>query len=170
MTTKRSLGVMKMASYVGLIALVVGAKTRAQESEIRLDQVPKAVITATKDKFPGAEHRSAAKETEDGKTVYEMAITHKGHKMDVTFKEDGTLVSIETKLAESEVPAVVLKAVKDKHPGAKIDLIESVKKGPQLKEEADYFELHLTKADKKSVEVEVDAGGKILKSEEGAKD
>jgi hypothetical protein len=128
------------------------------------------VIDATKDKFPGAEHRSAAKETEDGKTVYEMSITYKDHKMDVTFKEDGTLVLIETELRESEIPAAVRSAVKDKYPGAKIDVVESVKKGPRVKTEVDYYEFHLTSVDKKSIEAEVDPNGKILKTEEGKKD
>ena len=39
-------------------------------------------------------------------------------------------------------------------------------KGPELKTQADYYEVHLTTADKKSAEVEVDARGKILKTEE----
>jgi hypothetical protein len=151
---------------IGLLAALIMPRARAQEAKIRLDQVPKAVIAATNEKFPGAEHRGAAKETEDGKTVYEMEITHEGHKMDVTFKEDGTLVLVETQLRESDLPGRVLRAVKDKYPGARIRLAESVKKGPQVKEEVDYYELHLTTADKKSAEVEVDSSGKILKTEE----
>jgi hypothetical protein len=30
------------------------------------------------------------------------------------------------------------------YPGAKISLVESVKKGPEVKKEADYYEFHLT--------------------------
>src|SRR5262249_39829635 len=129
--------------------------------------VPKAVADAAKAKFPGAKIREAAKETEDGKTVFELSLTHENHKMDVTSEENGTLVVVETVVTEAEVPAAVMKAVKDKYPGAKIGVGESVKKGPQLKKEADYYEIHLTTADKKSAEVEVDAKGKILKTEEG---
>src|SRR5207248_3464617 len=129
-------------------------------------QVPKAVLDSAKAKFPGAEHRDASKETEEGKTVYEIAMTHEGHRMDVTFQENGTLVLVETEVPEAELPAAVLKAAKDKYPGAKVKLAESVKKGPQVKKAVDYYELHLTTADKKSAEVEVDAQGKILNTEE----
>src|SRR4029077_1844687 len=122
------------------------------EAEIPLDQVPKAIKDATEAKFPGAKWRGAAKETEDGKTVYEMSITHKEHKMDLSFKPDGTLLLVETEVSEAELPAAVVQAVKGKYPHAKIDLVESVKKGPELKKEADYYEFHLTTADKKSIE------------------
>jgi uncharacterized membrane protein YkoI len=165
---KRIAGVMGPAAALGLLVLATGA--RAQEQEIPLNQVPKAVIDSAKNLFPGATHREAAKETEDGKTVYEVAMTHEGHKMDVTFQPDGTLVLIETEVPENELPAPVLKAVKDKYPGSKVSLAESVKKGPRLKREVDYYEFHLKTADDKSVEVEVDSQGKILKSEGGGKE
>jgi hypothetical protein len=58
-----------------------------------------------------------------------------------------------------------LKAVTDMYPGAKISLVESVKKGPEVKKEADYYEFHLTTSDKKSAEIEVDPMGRILKTE-----
>jgi uncharacterized membrane protein YkoI len=160
----------RSAVLAGLATLGLASGVRAQEAEIPLDQVPKAVTDSAKAKFPGAKFREAAKETEDGKTVFEIAMTHEDHKMDVTFQEDGTLVLVETEVAEKDVPAVVLKAVKDKYPGGKIDLVESVKKGPAVKKEVDYYEFHLKTADKKSAEVEVDSKGKILNTEESGKD
>jgi uncharacterized membrane protein YkoI len=153
-----------IAGLVGLLGLVSGA--RAQEVEIPLGQVPRAVMDSARAKFPGAEIKEAAKETEEGKTVFELEMRHDGHNMDVTFQEDGTLVLVETALSEKEVPRVVLEAVKGKYPGAKLKLAESVKKGPEVKKEVDYYELHLTTADKKSAEVEVDTRGKILRAEE----
>jgi uncharacterized membrane protein YkoI len=153
------------AAALGAFALTTSV--RAQEVEIPLDQLPRAVADAAKAKFPGAKWREAAKETEDGKTLYEIAMTHADHKMDVTFEVNGTLVLVETEVPEAELPPAVSKAVKGKYPGAKIGLAESVKKGPELKHTVDYYEMHLTTADKKSVEVEVDGHGKILKTEEG---
>ena len=94
-------------------------------------------------------------------------MTHEGHRMDVTFRPDGTLVLVETEIPEADLPEAVTKAVKGKYPGARIDLAESVKKGPEVKEEADYYECHLITADKESVEVEVDGKGQILKMESG---
>ena len=48
--------------------------------------------------------------------------------------------------------------------------MESVKKGPEVKKEVDYYEFHLTTADKDSVEVEVDVAGKIQKTQSGEKE
>ena len=168
MMTKRSCGWMAIVGILGLLGLGSGAA--AQEVEIKLDQVPKAVLDSAKAKFPGAEHRGAAKETEEGKTSYEISMTHEGHRMDVTFQEDGTLVLVETEVPEAELPAAVLKAARDKYPGAKIKLAESVKKGPKVKKDVDYYELHLTTADNKSAELEVDSHGKILKPAPGGKE
>jgi uncharacterized membrane protein YkoI len=152
------------AGFLGLLGLARGAL--AQETEIKLDDVPTPVMDSAKAKFPGAKMREASKETEDGKTVFELSMTHEDRKMDVTFQEDGTLVLVETEIAETELPAAVTRAANEKYPGAKIDLAESVKKGPRVKKEVDYYELHMTTADKKSVEIEVDAAGKIKKTEE----
>jgi len=153
-----------------VFALALATTAPAQEAEIPLNELPKAVADAAKAKFPGATWREAARETEDGKTLFEIAMTHSGHKMDVSFEANGTLVLVETEVPEAELPAAVAKAVKGKYPGAKIDLAESVKKGPEVKKDVDYYEMHLTTADKKSVEVEVDGQGKIIKTEEGGKD
>jgi uncharacterized membrane protein YkoI len=155
-------------AVLGLLGLGSGAWS--QEVEIKLDRVPKAVMDSAKAKFPGAEHRGASRETEEGKTVYEIAMTHEGHRMDVTFQENGTLVLVETEVPEADLPAAVLKAAQDKYPGAKIKLAESVKKGPKVKKDVDYYELHLTTADKKSAEIEVDSQGKILKSATSGKE
>lgn len=164
MATKRSNEWMAVVGLLGLFGFATGA--RAQESKVPLDQVPKAVMDASKAKFPGAKIREAAKETEDGKTVFELAMTHEDRQVDVTFQQDGTLVVVETQIRVNEVPETVMRAVKGKYPGAKIDLAESVKKGPQLKKEVDFYEIQLTTAAKKSVEIEVDAKGKILNTEE----
>jgi uncharacterized membrane protein YkoI len=164
MTTKRFSGWVVVAGLLVFLGLAPAAL--AQETEIKLDEVPKAVMDAAKAKFPGADIREASKETENGKTVYELEMKHEGHNMDVTFEENGTLVLVETQVSEDDVPAASMKAVNDKYPGAKINLVESVKKGTEVKKEVDYYEFHLTTSDKKSAEVEVDSDGKILKTEE----
>ena len=115
-------------------------------------------------KFPGGEIKEASKETEDGKTLYELEMKHDGRNMDVTFKEDGTLVLVETAIPEKEVPEAVMKAVLGKYPGAKLKLAESVKKGPG--EEGSRLLRASPRRRRESVEVEVDALGKILETEE----
>jgi uncharacterized membrane protein YkoI len=152
------------AGIFSLLGVVSGV--RAQEAEIKLDQVPKAVMESARAKFPGIKIREASKETENGKTVFELETTYQNRNMDVTFQEDGTVVVVETRLRENEVPAAAMSAIKDKYPGAKIKRVESVKNGPEVKNEPDYYEFQLTTSDNKSTEVKVDAKGKIKKTEE----
>src|SRR3954454_22368289 len=105
MEATRLTGVIATAGALGLILLATVA--RADETEIPLDGLPKAVADAARAKFPGARWREAAQETEDGQTVYEVALTHEGHRMDVTFQPDGTLVLIETEVPEADLPEAV---------------------------------------------------------------
>lgn len=155
----------KMALGFFLVPLAACSVARAQEAEIPLNQVPRAVMDSAKTKFPGARIKEAAKETEEGKTLFELEMTHEGHNMDVSFKEDGTLVVVETQLAVKELPSSVVNAVEAKYPHSKVRLAESVKKGPDVSSRVDHYELHLTTADKKSVEVEISPAGKILNTE-----
>ncbi|HEX8204143.1 MAG TPA: PepSY-like domain-containing protein [Isosphaeraceae bacterium] len=165
MKTTRPAGVIATTGTLGLFLLATAA--RADETEIPLDWLPKAVADAARAKFPGARWREAARETEDGQTVYEVALTHEGRRMDVTFRPDGTLELVETEVPAADLPVAVTRAARDKYPGAKLGVAETVKRGPELKPEVDYYELHLRTADGTSVEIEVDGRGKILKTESG---
>src|ERR1700676_2820543 len=59
-----------MSAAVVVCALVGTAG--AQEEKAPLDKLPKAVSGAVKKRFPKAEMASASKETEDGKTVFDV--------------------------------------------------------------------------------------------------
>ena len=65
MRTKRGMGFMTAAGFLAVLGLASG--TRAQEGEIPLKRVPKAVMNSAKAKFPGAKITVASAETEDGK-------------------------------------------------------------------------------------------------------
>jgi hypothetical protein len=65
-----------------LAATILLAVGRADEKKVALDKVPKAVLDAVKARFPDAKLVGAAEEMEEGKAVYEIAITNKKQKMD----------------------------------------------------------------------------------------
>src|SRR4051794_7041704 len=81
----------------GVVAGSVGF-LRADDDKSPLDKVPAAVAKAAKKRFAKAEVVGASKETEDGKTVYEVSVKDAGHKTDATFTEDGKLVSMERQI------------------------------------------------------------------------
>jgi hypothetical protein len=140
----------------GFLALAV----LADEVKIPVDKLPKKVVDAVKAKFPDAKLVAAEKETTDGKTSYEVGIESKGKKIDVVLKEDGTIDAIEMLLDVKDLPKAVTAAIEAKYPKATLKKAEEVTKGDKK-----YIEVVVVTADKKTVEVEVDAKGKILNEE-----
>jgi hypothetical protein len=153
---------MRSLTVAGLLA-VLAPVTRAQDEVIPLDRVPKAVMSAAKARFPGAQIQRATEEAEDGKPpVYSLEMKHQRHDLDVTFQGDGTLVLVETAVPQKELPKVVLRAVAQQYPGASLRHAVMVRKGPQVKKTADYYEFYLLSADKKPTLVKVDPKGRVL--------
>jgi uncharacterized membrane protein YkoI len=149
---------------VCLVAPFLVLVARADEEKVPLDKLPDPIKTTLKTKFPEAKLLSAEKEKADKETVYEVALEWKGVKQEVTLKEDGSVVSIEKVLAVKDLPKPVGEAVSRKYPGAKIASAEEITKGKDLKDLS--YEVVVTTADGKKVEVELDPTGRILKTED----
>jgi uncharacterized membrane protein YkoI len=128
---------------------------------VDLDKVPKAVTDAVKARFPDAELKEASKETEDGKTIYEVAIKNKGQKLEASFTPEGKLVEIEKTIDAKDLPKAVTDALEAKYPKATIKKAEEVTKG----DDSVGYEVVITTTDKKTFEIELDAKGKILEEE-----
>jgi hypothetical protein len=160
MKTKRGMRFMTIAGLLAVLGLASGA--RAQEP-IPLKRVPKAVIDSAKAKFPGTVIKAASEETEDGKPpVFELEMKHRRHNVQVTFKDDGTVVQVQTDVPTKELPKVVLRAVSRRFPDASLRAVEAVKTGPEVKEKADHYEFYLLKANNRPALVKVAPDGKIL--------
>jgi hypothetical protein len=160
MRTRRGMRFMAAAGFVAVLGFASG--TPAQEEQIPLHRVPKAVLTSAKARFPGAEIKQATKETEAGEPVFALALKHHRHNVDVTVKVDGTVVLVETDVLAREVPRVVLQAVLRGYPGATVRGAESVNKGPEVKRTADYYQFYLLIAGERPALVKVDPDGKVL--------
>jgi uncharacterized membrane protein YkoI len=151
----------KALAVVLTLGLLGAAAARADEEKIELDKLPKPVLDAVKAKFQGAKLTGASKEKDGDKTIYEVEFTYKDHKYEAELEPDGTFIAIDKQLDVKELPKVVAKALEDKYPKAKYDIIEEVTK----KDKIEYYEIELTTADKKKMEVLVDPSGKIIKEE-----
>src|SRR5215218_103439 len=90
---------------LGLLGLTPGA--RAEEEKIPLKDLPKAVLDAVMGRFPGAETTGAGKETEDGKTNFEVTLKEKGKNVDVTLTAEGRIVEVEREIAAGDLPKAV---------------------------------------------------------------
>src|SRR5579871_4471165 len=120
---------MKLGILVKASALVlVGALgvARGDEQTIPIEKLPPAVKAAVKAKFPGAEWKGAARETEEGETFFEVTLTYKGDKYDVVLEPDGEIEMIERAILVDALPSAVVKAIAAKHPKAKITKAEEL--------------------------------------------
>jgi uncharacterized membrane protein YkoI len=156
------------AALVFVLALTT--VVRADEEKVPLDKLPKKVTDAVKARFPDAKLVSAEKEEEDGKTVYEVAIENKDQKVEVTVTPDGDIIEIEKRISAKDLPAKVTKTLEEKYPKATYKIIEEVIKVENKKDKPPYYEVLLITADKKKLEVVLDADGKITEEEDKSKE
>jgi hypothetical protein len=153
-----------------IVTLALVGAGRAQEEKVALDKLPKVVADAVKKRFPAAEMKNASKETEDGKTVFEVAIKDKGHNVDVTLTPEGGITGFERTIDAKDLPTKVAAFLKEKYAGAKYEVCEEVYHVKSGKESMDYYEVLLTAADKTKWEVTVKADGTRFKPAEEKKD
>jgi hypothetical protein len=122
---------MRRACGVGiLIALVVSLTgvVAAQQGASK-NTLPDAVTKAFKTAYPDAVIKNAGKETENGKTVYEVESVDKGLNRDLVYAADGTVLECEEQVKNADVPAPVLAALKQLYPKATITKAEKTTKG-----------------------------------------
>lgn len=150
--------------------LVLAAGTRADEEKVPLDKVPKVVMDAVKARFPSAKVVGAEKETENGKTVYEIGIKDKDQNIEVTLTPEGKITEIEKEIPAKAMPKVVTAALEKKYPKATYKMIEEVFKVSGEKEKLEYYEVLLETAAKKKLEVSVTPEGKFTKEEDKSKE
>lgn len=143
-----------------MLGLAVGFGVMADE-KIDIDKLPAKVKDTIKAKFKDAEAVSAEKETEDGKTVYEIQLKEKDAKFEAKIAEDGTLIEVEKPVAIKDLPKEITDAIEAKFPKAELKTAELSTKGDKTA-----YEVVITTADKKKVEVVLDPKGKILETED----
>ncbi|HVK11867.1 MAG TPA: PepSY-like domain-containing protein [Gemmataceae bacterium] len=151
-------------------AALVGGLARADEEKIALDKLPKPILETVQKRFPKAEITGAAKETEDGKTEYEVSLKDGDTRYDVMFSAEGVLTLIEKQIPFKDLPKAVTDAIQAKYPKATYKIAEEMTKLTDGKEAIAYYEVLFETADKKFVEAEVAPDGKILKTEDKKSD
>src|SRR5262249_23093246 len=127
--------------------------------KIKVSDLPRKVVEAVKAKFPDAKLTGAEKEKKGEETVYEVQITVKKQKIEVTANADGKILSIEKQIGGKDPPAAVTKTLEEKYPKATYKIIEEVTEGKKK-----YYEVLLVTADKKTFEVEIAPNGKFIKA------
>ncbi len=152
-------------AIVVFAVLCLSTVARGDESKASLDDVPKTGMQAAKAMFPKAEIVGAAKETEAGKTVYEVTFKDQGRTIDVIIGTSGDIQLVEREIAEKELPSAVSRSLAARYPQAAIKFVERVDSMKDGKLSLDFFEVLLSTAQREKMEVQIQSDGKI-KAEE----
>jgi uncharacterized membrane protein YkoI len=156
----------KIVTFIGsaIIAISVAALAIATDEPQKLvpKDVPAKIMQTVNARLPGAQVTSAERETENGKVVYDLEMTHKAIKYEMDIQDDGTLIEIEKEVKEPK--AAVTKAVKEKYADAKITIVMEVNKVEGKKETPLHYEVTLTTGGKEK-EVIVALDGSSVKEE-----
>lgn len=157
-------GLTRLVAVTLTVAFGVAA-SRADEEKVPLDKLPKAVTDAVKKRFPKAEMKEAAKETDGDKTEYEVSITDGGTPIDVMLTPEGAITLIEKTVSLKDVPKKVAEAVAAKFPAGKVTRAEELIRVKDGKEALDCYEFQV-EVNGKVEEVEVLPDGKMKPVEE----
>lgn len=114
-------------------------------------QLPASVTAAFKQAYPKATIRGTAKETENGKTVYEVESVENGKARDLMYAADGAVLEIEEEMNPADLPAPVTASLEKLYPRATVAVAEKLTKGTEIQ-----YELQITGAAKKSVSFKPD--------------
>lgn len=138
-------------AILSLGLLVAAVPARADEEAIKVEELPAAVRTAVKAKFPEAKVVAAAREEEEGKAVYEVSLKEHGVEIDVAVSAKGKILEVERTIAAEKLPEAVAAAIKSKYPAAEVKKAEEVVEFEDGDDE-----------EEKSYEVALSVGGKVV--------
>ncbi len=129
------------------------------EQSLKRKDVPKTILAAFEQSYPKAKVQGYSKETDKGKTVYEIESKEGKTARDVSYNEDGSLVSVEESIQYSELPETVRGAIAKEYPKHKAVICEKIMKGTTTE-----FEV-LLKSGKQKIEVVYNPDGSVVEKE-----
>ncbi len=146
---------------ISAAALIVGLATfsvvQAQEKKLTREQLPPAVEKTVATESQGATIKGFATEVENGKRLYEVAMTVDGRSKDISMDRYGKVVEVEQEVAMDSLPATVQEGLRKAAGTGTIGMIESLTKGGKLVA----YEAHVKTGAKRS-EIQVGPNGEKL--------
>src|SRR5256885_15537898 len=103
-----------------------------EEKRVRMKDQPAAVQKTVREQSRGAVVRGLSRETENGKTNYEVELRVNGHNKDVLIDPSGAVVEVEEGVTLASLPAVARATIEQNAAGGRIVSVESVTEGTTL--------------------------------------
>lgn len=151
------------ASFTALFLLF--HPVHAREEKVSLKSVPQAVMATVKARFGDAHVKGAAKETEEGKPVYEITLDQRGRNVDVTLSPEGTMLLIESTISPESLPDSVRQALAHRYPAASYRTVEEIVEVQDGQERLASYEVLLATSDGAKREVKVTPDGTSVTEE-----
>lgn len=117
-----------------LCALTLGAA----EKKVQMKDLPPAVQQAVQEQTKGAVIKGFSKETENGKTEYEVETMVDGKSRDLTLDAKGAVVEVEQEVTLDSLPAAARATIEKQATGGKIVKVETVTRGAVTTYEGSY--------------------------------
>jgi predicted aspartyl protease len=133
-------------------------KGEAGEAKLTMNDLPKEVQATIRKETQGAEIVGLSKETEGGKTLYEVETKVNGRGRDMLIDAKGTLTEVEVEIDLGSLPAAVQAEIKRSIGKAKLVKLESVANGSKV---LTGYSAVVETAGKQS-EIEMGLDGKVL--------
>jgi hypothetical protein len=147
----------QLAITVLCAGVVTGAVVEAQSKKLERAELPPAVEKTVAAESRGATIRGFSTEVEDGKRVYEAALTVNDHARVLGIDERGNLLETEDEVSLASLPAAVKAGLMKAAGKGTIEKVEALtKKGKLVAYEAD------VKTGAKRSEIQVGPDGKKL--------
>lgn len=152
---------LQKVGVVALAGLVLAGVGLAQEKKIKRSELPPAVEKTVTEVSKDATVKGFSRETENGKTSYEVELVVSGHSKDVEIDPSGAVLEVEEEVAMDALPADVKAGLNATAAGGRILKVESLTKKGKLVA----YEAKVESAGKKK-EIQVGPDGKPLDHEE----
>lgn len=163
--------VLMCLAVAAISATCMVSNVRAEEKDVPLEKLPKAVSEAVKKMFPKAEILKASEEEDeedDDEVVYEVTVKLDGKKIDITVDGEGEIELLEKEIALPDLPKAVSEALSKLYPDGKAETAEAVYELEDGQEELEFYEVQLKTADGKTVEAKIKANGKVVEDDDKA--
>jgi uncharacterized membrane protein YkoI len=136
------------------VMVAVAAMAGAAEKQIATKDLPPAVRKTVLEQTKGAEIKGLSRETEKGKTAYEVETMVNGKHRDFVVDAQGAVVEVEDETPLDSIPAAAKAAIEKKAAGGKVGRVETMTRGG-----ATFYEAGYTGKDGKRHEVLVKPDG-----------
>ncbi len=156
---------MKLTKVFGIFSLTAAilfcaaALNFAQDKKISLKKIPAEVLVSFHKAYPKAKITGTSIEKENGHSYYEIESMEGMQHIDLLLTHSGKITEVEETIPDNKLPAPVMKTLKAKFKGLKINKAERVTSGKKVT-----YELSI-ESNKKVHYVALWPNGKFVKSE-----